>query len=254
MEQLLIGKNAVIYGGGGGIGGAVAQAFAREGARVFLAGRTPEPLEAVADRIRHAGGTVDTALLDATNERAVREHADDVAAAAGSLDISMNVIQHGDVQGTPMAEMSVADYLRPVATAVQTFFLTSQAAARHMMRQRSGVILVFGGSGDPVPGLYLGGLQTAFEAMESMRRQLSSELGAYGIRVVTLRSGGVPETLPENMEGAGEIADAMIRSTMLGRAATLEDVGYAAAFAASDRAASMTAATLNISAGALIDR
>ncbi|MCC3289928.1 SDR family NAD(P)-dependent oxidoreductase [Arthrobacter sp. zg-Y1110] len=254
MEQLLSGKNAVIYGGGGGIGGAVAQAFAREGARVFLAGRAPEPLEAVADRIRHAGGTVDTALLDATNERAVREHADDVAAAAGSIDISMNVIQHGDVQGTPMAEMSVADYLRPVATAVQTFFLTSQTAAAHMMRQRSGVILVFGGSGDPVPGLYLGGLQTAFEAMESMRRQLSSELGGYGIRVVTLRSGGVPETLPENMEGAGEIADAMIRSTMLGRAATLEDVGYAAAFAASDRAASMTAATLNISAGALIDR
>ncbi|MCQ1999827.1 SDR family NAD(P)-dependent oxidoreductase [Arthrobacter zhaoxinii] len=250
----LSGKNAVIYGGGGGIGSAVAQAFAREGARVFLAGRTPGPLEAVADRIRQAGGTADTALLDATNERAVNEHADDVVAAAGSLDISMNVIQHGDVQGTPMAEMSVADYLRPVATAVETFFLTSQAAARHMMRQRSGVILVFGGSGDPVPGLFLGGLQTAFEAMESMRRQLSSELGSYGIRVLTLRSGGVPETLPENMEGAGEIADAMVRSTMLGRAATLDDVGNVAAFAASDRAASMTAATLNISAGALIDR
>ncbi|UWX96812.1 SDR family oxidoreductase [Arthrobacter zhaoxinii] len=250
----LSGKNAVIYGGGGGIGSAVAQAFAREGARVFLAGRTPGPLEAVAERIRQAGGTADTALLDATNARAVNEHADDVVAAAGSLDISMNVIQHGDVQGTPMAEMSVADYLRPVATAVETIFLTSQAAARHMMRQRSGVILVFGGSGDPVPGLFLGGLQTAFEAMESMRRQLSSELGSYGIRVLTLRSGGVPETLPENMEGAGEIADAMVRSTMLGRAATLDDVGNVAAFAASDRAASMTAATLNISAGALIDR
>ncbi|MDM7991440.1 SDR family oxidoreductase [Arthrobacter sp. zg-Y877] len=254
LQGMLNGKNAVIYGGGGGIGGAVAEAFSREGARVFLAGRTPEPLEAVAAKIRHAGGTVDTALLDATNEQAVREHADDVVAAAGSLDISLNVIQHGDVQGTPMVEMPLADYLRPVATAVQTFFLTSQAAARQMMRQRSGVILVFGGSGDPVPGLYLGGLLTAFEAMEAMRRQLASELGCYGIRVLTLRSGGIPETLPENMEGAGEIADAITKSTMLGHAATLEDVGYAAAFAASDRAASMTAATLNISAGALIDR
>ncbi|WP_210250441.1 SDR family NAD(P)-dependent oxidoreductase [Arthrobacter yangruifuii] len=254
MEPMLNGRNAVIYGGGGSIGGAVASAFAREGARVFLAGRTPGPLEAVAERIRHHGGTVETALVDATNERAVNEHADDVVAAAGSLDISMNVIQHGDVQGMPMAEMSVADYLRPVATAVETFFLTSQAAARHMMRQRSGVILVFGGSGNPVPGLFLGGLQTAFEAMESMRRQLSSELGSYGIRVLTLRSGGIPETLPQNMEGAGEIADAMTRSTMLGRAATLDDVGNVAAFAASDRAASMTAATLNLSAGALVDR
>lgn len=254
MEPLLIGKNAVIYGGGGSIGGAVARAFAREGARVFLAGRTAERLEAVAKGIRDAGGVAETALVDATNERAVNQHADHVAAAAGSLDISMNVIQHGDVQGAPMAEMSVADYLRPVSTAVQTFFLTAQAAARHMMQQRSGVILVFGGSGDPLPGLYLGGLQTAFEAMESMRRQLSSELGSYGIRVLTLRTGGIPESLPENMEGAGEIADAITNATMLGRAATLDDVGYTAAFAASDRARSMTAATLNISAGALIDR
>ena len=254
MEPLLMGKNAVIYGGGGSIGGAVARAFAREGARVFLAGRTAERLEAVAKGIRDAGGVAETALVDATNERAVNQHADHVAAAAGSLDISMNVIQHGDVQGTPMAEMSVADYLRPVSTAVQTFFLTAQAAARHMMQQRSGVILVFGGSGDPLPGLYLGGLQTAFEAMESMRRQLSSELGSYGIRVLTLRTGGIPESLPENMEGAGEIADAITNATMLGRAATLDDVGYTAAFAASDRARSMTAATLNISAGALIDR
>ncbi len=254
MEPLLIGKNAVIYGGGGSIGGAVARAFAREGARVFLAGRTAERLEAVAKGIRDAGGVAETALVDATNERTVNQHADHVAAAAGSLDISMNVIQHGDVQGIPMAEMSVADYLRPVSTAVQTFFLTAQAAARHMMLQRSGVILVFGGSGDPLPGLYLGGLQTAFEAMESMRRQLSSELGSYGIRVLTLRTGGIPESLPENMEGAGEIADAITNATMLGRAATLDDVGYTAAFAASDRARSMTAATLNISAGALIDR
>lgn len=254
MQPLLMGKNAVIYGGGGSIGGAVARAFASEGARVFLVGRTPEPLEAVAAAIRAAGGVADTALLDATNERAVREHADHVAAAAGSLDVSLNVIQHGDVQGIPMAEMSVAEYLRPVETAVQTFFLTSQAAARHMMRQRAGVILAFGGSGDPLPGLYLGGLQTALEAMEAMRRQLASELGRYGVRVLTLRSGGIPETLPENMDGAGEIADTITSATMLGRAATLDDVGYAAAFAASDRAASMTAATLNISAGALIDR
>lgn len=254
MQPLLIGKNAVIYGGGGAIGGAVARAFAREGARVFLAGRTAERLETVAETIREAGGVAETALLDATNERAVNQHADHVAATAGSVDISMNVIQHGDVQGIPMAEMSVADYLHPVSTAVQTFFLTAKAAARHMMQQRSGVILVFGGSGDPVPGLYLGGLQTAFEAMESMRRQLSSELGPYGIRVLTLRTGGIPETLPENMEGAGEIADAITNATMLGRAATLDDVGNTAAFAASDRARSMTAATLNISAGALIDR
>ncbi|WP_104053217.1 MULTISPECIES: SDR family NAD(P)-dependent oxidoreductase [unclassified Arthrobacter] len=252
--MLLNEKNAVIYGGGGAIGGAVARAFAREGARVFLAGRHLEPLERVARDIRANGGLAESALLDATNGQAVDDHANDVAATAGSLDISMNVIQHGDVQGKPMVDMYVEDYLRPVSTAVQTMFLTSRAAARHMMQQRSGVILAFGGSGNPSPGLWLGGLITAFEAMEAMRRQLAVELGPHGIRVVTLRSGGIPESLPPDMEGRQDIANSIVDATLLRRAATLEEVGNAAAFAASDKAGSMTAATLNISAGALMDR
>jgi 3-oxoacyl-[acyl-carrier protein] reductase len=249
---LLEGKNAVIYGGGGAIGGAVARAFAREGARVFLAGRTRSKLDAVAEEIRATGGAAETAEVDALDAAAVDEHADAVA-GQGSIDVSFNLISHGDVQGTPMADMELEDYLRPVATAVSTMFLTSRAAARHMVRQGSGVILVFGGSGDPLRGYSLGGLQVAFEAMESMRRQLSSELGPRGIRVVTLRTGGVPATIPEGFEGRERIVGDIERMTMLGRAATFEDVGHAAAFAASDRARTMTAATLNVSAGALID-
>jgi 3-oxoacyl-[acyl-carrier protein] reductase len=253
VDVLLDGKNAVIYGGGGSIGGAVARAYAREGARVFIAGRTLAKLERVAEEIRSAGGAVETAEVDALDAKAVDEHADAVAAQAGGIDVSFNLITHGDVQGTPMAEMDVEDYLRPVATAVRTTFLTARAAARHMIRQGSGVILVFGGSGDPLRGYNLGGLQVAFDAMESMRRQLSSELGPHGVRAVTLRTGGVPETIPEGVEGRDRIVDDIERMTMLGRAATLEDVAGVAAFVASDRARTMTAATVNISAGALID-
>jgi 3-oxoacyl-[acyl-carrier protein] reductase len=249
---LLEGKNAVIYGGGGSIGGAVAQAFAREGAMVFLAGRTRARLEQVAEEIRSAGGAAETAQVDALEAKAVDAHADAVA-AAGGIDICFNLISHGDVQGTPMAEMEPEDYLRPVVTAVRTTFLTSRAAARHMIGQGSGVILVFGGSGEPLRDYYLGGLQVAFEALESMRRQLSSELGRHGVRVVTLRTGGVPETIPEGVDGRQAIVEDIEKLTMLGRAATLEDVGHAAAFAASDRARSMTAATVNISCGALVD-
>jgi 3-oxoacyl-[acyl-carrier protein] reductase len=126
---LLEDKNAVVYGGGGAIGGAVARAFAREGARVFLAGRTRERLEEVAADIREAGGTAEEAVVDA--------HADAVAARAGSIDVCLNVISHGDVQGTPMVEMSVEDHLRPGETAVRTTFLTSTAVGRHMARQGS---------------------------------------------------------------------------------------------------------------------
>jgi 3-oxoacyl-[acyl-carrier protein] reductase len=249
---LLEGRNAVIYGGGGAIGGAVARAFAREGARVFLAGRTLATVEAVASEIRSAGGRAETARVDALDSQAVDAHADAVAAEAGGIDISFNLISHGDVQGTPMAEMELEDYIRPVVTAVSTTFLTSRAAARHMIRQGSGVILIFGGSGPPLRGYSLGGLQVAFEALESMRRQLASELGPHGVRVVTLRTGGVPETIPEGVPGEPIVED-IERLTMLGRAATLEDVGNAAAFAASDLARTMTAATVNISCGALVD-
>jgi 3-oxoacyl-[acyl-carrier protein] reductase len=251
--MLLEGKNAVIYGGGGAIGGAVARAFAREGARVFLAGRTQAPLAAVAEDIRAAGGAVDAATVDALDARAVDAHADAVAAQAGSLDISFNLISHGDVQGTPLAEMALEDYLRPVETAVRTTFLTARAAARHMIAQGSGAILAFGGEGDPPRGHYLGGLQTAFHAIEAMRRQLSAELGPHGVRVVTLRTGGVPESISADFDRREAIAEMIAGDTMLGRAATLADIGEVAAFVASDRARTMTAATVNVSCGALID-
>jgi NAD(P)-dependent dehydrogenase (short-subunit alcohol dehydrogenase family) len=254
--MLLEGKNAVVYGGGGSVGGAVARAFGREGARVFLSGRTRETLEAVAEEIRSAGGQAETSVVDALDEKAVDEHADEVVSAAGSLDVSMNVITHPATHGTPLHEMSVDDYMDSIEVAAKTTFITSRAAARQMVKQEGGVILFFGGPGDrsgPMRDYYLGGTQVAFDAIETLRRQLSIELGQYGVRVVTLSSGGLPESLPEDFEGRQAIVDLIESQTLTGRAATLEEAGNAAAFAASDRAASMTAATLNISAGALID-
>ena len=149
--------------------------------------------------------------------------------------------------------MSLADYERPVVTAVRTQFLTARAAARHMIGKRSGVILLFGGAGDPVREFSVGGLQVAFHALEAMRRQLAAELGPHGIRTVTLRTGGIPETLPADFPGREALEDNIAGKTMLGRAATLADVGAVAAFVASDRARTMTAATVNVSCGALVD-
>lgn len=254
--MLLERRTAVIYGGGGSVGGAAARAFAREGARVFLAGRTMTTLDAVAGEIRSAGGTAETAQVDALDEEAVDRHADAVAAEAGGIDISFNVITHPHTHGVPLAEMAVDDFMAPVETAARTTFITARAAARHMSRQKSGVILAFGGPGDrsgPMRDYYLGGTQVAFDAIETLRRQLSVELGEHGIRFVTLSSGGIPESLPEGFEGRQEIVDLIESTTLMGRAATLEDVGNAAVFAASDWAGPMTGATLNISGGTLMD-
>jgi 3-oxoacyl-[acyl-carrier protein] reductase len=252
---LLEDKNAVIYGGGGSIGGAVARAFGREGARVFLAGRTQAKLDAVAEDIRGAGGAAETAEVDALDEKSVDAHADAMAKEAGSIDISFNLITHPYTHGTPLAEMDVDDFMAPIDTAARTTFITARAAARHMIPKRSGVILAFGGPGDraaPMRDYYLGGTQVAFDAIETMRRQLSVELGPHGIRFVTLETGGVTESLPGE-DGSNEIAQMIADATLLGRAATLEDVGNVAAFVASDKARVMTAATANVSCGALID-
>ena len=249
--MLLEGRNAVIYGGGGSIGGAVARAFAREGATVHLAGRTQAKLDAVADAIGASGGQAHTTVVDALDERAVDAHADQVVAEHGSLDISLCVISQQDVQGTPLVEMDVEDFMRPVDVTTRAMFITARAAARHMIDQGSGVILAFGGYGDPWPNL--GGLQVSFQACEALRRALSVELGPHGIRVVTLQTNGIPESITSSAEFRSQIESGIVDTTMLRRAATLEDVGNAAAFAASDWARTVTASKINITCGGFVD-
>ena len=249
--MLLKSRVAVVYGAGGPIGGAVARAFAREGARVFLAGRTKSKLDKVADEIRSNGGVGYAAIVDATDERAVDAYVDAVVEQAGSVDISFNVISLGDVQ-QPLMEISVANFLQPITTAMRTQFLTTRAAARHMIPRGSGVILAFGGDGpQTLPGL--GGFKVALDAMEGLRRQWACELGPHGIRVVTLKTGGVPESVPEGFSGRDEIAASILQATLLNRTATLEDVGNVAAFIASDLARTITATEVNISCGAVMD-
>ena len=132
MTSLLTGKTAVIYGGGGNIGGAAARAFAREGAQVHLVGRTRESLDRVA-----ADTGAEVAVLDATDQAAVDAHADRV----GRIDISFNLITREDAQGTPLADMEVDSFLHALTLGARTAFITSRAAARHMEGRRR----------DPVP-------------------------------------------------------------------------------------------------------
>jgi 3-oxoacyl-[acyl-carrier protein] reductase len=250
--MLLERKNAVIYGGGGTVGGAVAHAFAREGATVHLAGRTPAKLDQVAGEIREQGGTATTAQVDALDEAAVDAHADRLVRDHGTLDVSMNLISTGDVQGTPLVEMELADFERPINNAMRSTYVTARAAGRHMIRQGSGVILMFGGEGDPIRDYNIGGFQISLTAVESLRKQLASELGRHGIRVVSLLTGGVIDSIPADYEGRDALVDSLVAPTLLGRGAMLEDVGNVAAFAASDRARTITASAINITCGAII--
>ncbi len=258
--MLLENKNAVIYGGGGSVGGAVARAFASEGARVFLAGRTLESLEEVAEEIRFAGGVAETAQVDALDEQVVEEHADAVAEKSGSIDVSFNAISIRDVQLIPLVELSREDFMSPIVTGTSTHFLTARAAARHMVTQGSGVILTLSASAVRayVPGVYVGGFGIAGTAIEALTKQLAAELGPQGVRAVSLRLEGIPESWEgvstEDWSAPPEEVKAALKDrSLLGRVTTLADVGNAAMFLASDRAAATTGAVVNLTSGTVVD-
>src|SRR5262249_34309652 len=144
-SMLLEDKVATVYGAGGAIGGAVARAFAREGAKVFLSGRTLSSVQATARDIIAAGGDAEATQLDALDEHAVDDHIAAIVRKTGRIDISFNAItavpQTG-TQGVPLAELSVERFIAPIAAYLRSHFLTARAAARRMLEKRTGVILM----------------------------------------------------------------------------------------------------------------
>jgi NAD(P)-dependent dehydrogenase (short-subunit alcohol dehydrogenase family) len=242
--MLLENKTAIVYGGAGAIGSAVASEFANEGAIVHLVARRGAPLEELAHRIAEAGGRAEVATLDVTDRGAVAQHAEAVAQRAG-IDIAFNAVSNDDLHGTPLVDMDDTDVLRPVIKAVTTHLTLATAVARHMIPRRSGVILAMGGGREAIPRL--GGSHIAWSALAGLCRQLASELGPHGVRVLWLLSPGSPDPsapLEDDPEAA---------TTLLHRRPRLEDVAHAAAFAASDRAATMTATEINLTGGAVVD-
>ena len=258
--MLLEGKNAVIYGAGGAIGGAVAREFAREGARVFLAGRTRETLETVAEEISAAGATAEVAVVDALDEGAVEEHADAVVSQAGSIDVSFNLATRGDVQGIPLVEMKTEDFLRPITAGATTTFITSRAAARLMIEQGSGVILALdSGSANGSP--MMGGTGPADAATDAFVRNLAAEIGPQGVRVLGIWTAALPETFSRERLAAvdGRLAhddaayqgflDNLDGMRMTRRSPLLAEVAATAAFLASEKAGAMTGTFVNATSG-----
>jgi len=243
--MLLDTNTAIIYGASGAIGSSVARAYAREGARVHLAGRTTATLEEVADQIRRDGGTAHVARVDVLDQAAVAHHADAVAAAAG-IDICFNATSNDDVQGTPLTEMRFGDFLRPVTKAVTAHFNIATAVGRHMTSRGRGVILVMAGGREAIPRL--GGSHVAWAALAGLCRQLAAEFGPYGVRVSWLLSPGSPGS------GETDAADTPGTTGLLVRhMPSYGEVADVAVFAASDWARTITASEINITGGAVVD-
>lgn len=267
--MLLENKTAVVYGGGGAIGGAVARTFAREGARVFVAGRTRRKLDRVVADIVAAGGTASAHEVDVLDAASVDRHADIVAGEAGGIDVAFNATGFVHVQGQPLAALSLDAFEHPVHTYVRSNFLTAKAVARHMAARGKGVILMITTPVSHMPGPGFMGHCVALAGVEAMTRHLAGELGAHGVRVACIRShaiadaiapeleSGTREVFAQMAEPAGLTFEAMLdgaaQSTLLGRLPRLENVAATAAFLASDRAGPMTGAIVNLTSGMLLD-
>jgi 3-oxoacyl-[acyl-carrier protein] reductase len=253
--MLLHGKNAIVYGAGGSLGSAVARALAAAGARVFLTGRNLGSVQRTAAEIPASGGAVEMDQVDAFDKKAITAHLESVVQKAGTVDISFNAVGIDVIQGIPLVDLPADDYVRPITLTMQTRFLTAAAAGKVMMKQGSGVIISLtatpGGIGYP----FTGGFAPACCAVESLSRNLASELGPYGVRVVNIRSGGSPDSKvfkdaidsqPALMES---ILQNMKEDTMLKQLPLMADIANTAVFLASHLSGKITGVTIDVTCG-----
>jgi len=262
--MILKNKVAVIYGAGGGIGSAVACAFATEGARVFLTGHHASRVEAVAKEIVNAGRSAEAAEVDALDEQAIDKHLQLVIDKAGHLDISFNAIAIPDAKilGVPLVELDAELFSLPWAY-VKSYFLTARLGARRMIANKSGVIMTVTALHSRIGLPVIGGYGPAQAAKEALTRSLSAELAPHGIRVVGLRPQAMPETatIKRAWEPRAKTSgmtweqwQAMLASrTHPRRLMKLEEVANVAVFMASDKASGMTGTIVNLTMGSLDD-
>jgi NAD(P)-dependent dehydrogenase (short-subunit alcohol dehydrogenase family) len=260
-------KVAVIYGNGA-VGGAIAKAFAREGAKAFLTGLTSSKLKAIADEILSDGGAIETARVDALDEQAVEKHIHEVMGKAGKVDVSFNAIgiASKDVQHTQLIDLPVESFSLPITTYTRSHFVTATAAARCMVKQGNGVILMHTANPGRVSAPFVGGRAPAWAAMESLCRSLSVECGGQGVRVVCLFTTAIPET-PVIEAAFNELFEttakksgitweqfnaAVVNNTHRKRLTTLKELTDAAVFAASDEGSAITGTVLNLTGGMIV--
>jgi NAD(P)-dependent dehydrogenase (short-subunit alcohol dehydrogenase family) len=263
--MMLKDKVAVIYGAAGAIGGAVARAFAHEGAKLFLTGRLRAPVEAVAKDIVSAGGWAEAAEVDALDEQAVDKHLQSVIDKVGRVDISFNAvgIPNAKILGVPLVELSVEQFSLPITTSATSYFLTARLAARRMVANKSGVIMTVTATHSRTGIPLVGGYGPAQAAKEALTRGLSAELAPQGIRVIGLRPYAMPEsgTIKEAFEPRAKASgmtweqwqEMLASKTHPRRLMTLAEMANVAVFMASDKASGMTGTIVNLTMGSLDD-
>jgi 3-oxoacyl-[acyl-carrier protein] reductase len=253
-ENLLKNKTAVVYGAGS-IGSAVATAFAKAGATVFVAAHSEEASKRFADK------NIQTEQLDVLDKDAVAAFVNSVVEKTGHVDISFcatSTHKPGGEQGAALTELSYEDFSMPMIDYTKATFNTANAVYPYMVKQHSGVIMGITAVVSQIPFPYTAGFGPAWAAVEAMLRLLAAELGPHGVRTVCLHSAGsegaadktlTSSTNPEMGERFEGWGQRWASRNLLGKAPTLEEVGNMAVFMASDLAGATTGTTVSLNDG-----
>jgi 3-oxoacyl-[acyl-carrier protein] reductase len=246
MDKLLAGKACIVTGGSKGIGRAIVERFAREGARVYYFSRTeaedPGSLDAAA---AEGGGSIKWIACDVSDEAQVNPAVDAVAAEAGSIAALVN--NAGITRDGLALRMSLADWDAVLRANLTSAFLVSRAAARHMIKARAGSIVNM----SSVVGIMGNGGQTNYAASKAgvigFTKSLARELSSRGVRVNAIAPGFIETAMTDKIPG--EAKEKLKTGIPLGRIGKPDDVAAAALFLASELSAYVTGEILKVDGG-----
>lgn len=254
----LQGKVAIITGAASGIGKEIALAYAREGAAVAVADINQAAAQKTADEIIAAGGRAMGIAMDVTDEAAVNNGTDQVAAAWGSVDI---LISNAGIQiVNPIEQFSYADWKKMLAIHLDGAFLTTKAALKHMYKYNRGGIVIYMGSvhsheASPLKAPYV----SAKHALMGLSKVLAKEGAAHNVRSHVIcpgfvRTPLVDKQIPEQAKELGISEEEVVKRVMLGNTVdgiftTVDDVAQTALFLATFPTAALTGQSFIVSHG-----
>jgi NAD(P)-dependent dehydrogenase (short-subunit alcohol dehydrogenase family) len=244
MDLELTGRVAIVTGASRGIGKAIAQELALEGADVALCARSRDALEAAAKDIAGATGRrVVPIVADTTNAESVRRLVDTARAQLGRIDILVNnAATPGGVVRGPLAEADEKALLEDIDTKVVGYLRCAKAVAPHMQERGWGRIINIGGLSGRRAG-NISGLRNA--AIVHLTKTLADQLGRQGITVNLVHPGTT------RTERTDEETERRAKTNAIGRIVDAREIGLVVAFLASAKAAAVTGVAIDASGGSI---
>jgi NAD(P)-dependent dehydrogenase (short-subunit alcohol dehydrogenase family) len=244
-------KVAIVTGATKGIGRACAEEFAREGARVTLAGRSRDPGEAAAEAINARGGQAMFIACDVSDSAQVNHMVEATVEHFGGLDIMLS--NAGINNKAEFLDVTEEDWDRVIDVNLKGVFLCGQAAARHMVKQGGGGVIINMSSVIAVLGLKN---QVAYSASKGGIKQLTKSMALglidKGIRVNAIGPGPVATELMKRVGHNKALMNQILKRTPIGRIAECEEIGRVAVFLASDDSSFIVGQTIYPDGGRMI--